>query len=209
MEKEIEVMKTRRKNVLVRLDEYQLRVPSAETRTMPESLRREVRKFVGNFVGEYRKQLSNVKGMKKKEFMDKHKDVLKAKIISTADIRKKMDVYNSLLKECKKAYQEIERDERLHFRNTIYGFGKTEDERYDVSVDDSCVDDSWVSRELDESFKTKYGKGFVDFTELLKAFEEKIEEAIIFATITEVYKLIKEYAKFDPYMEKISNLKIE
>jgi hypothetical protein len=171
---------------------------------MPESLRKEVRRFVQDFIGEYTSQLSNVKDMKKKEFMDKHKDTLKARIISAADIQRKIKTFNALLKECRKAYQEIDDDERLRLRDDIWALSsQAQEEKYDA-----IVRDSWVNNELEESFKTKYGKGFVDFTELLNAFEKKIEEAIIFATITEVYNLIKEYAKFDPYMEKISNLNI-
>lgn len=192
-----------KQQMLAVIKQHKLAVPSSETKTMPEGLRKEVRNFVATYVGNYRTQVRNVRDIKRKEFLDKYRHTLTKDIIGNKNIKTKMNVFNRTMEAFKTAYLEVIEDERLSLSNSIYGFEKDDNQSYRVTISSN-----WVSRELDKKFNEQYNKGFTAVTELLDAFEKKIEEAIIFATISEVYKVVSEYSKFEPYMKKLGDLKI-
>ncbi len=190
-------------NMLVVLEQYKLKTPDADTKTMPQGLRREVRHFVHNYVGHYTSELRTVKQLKKKDFFNKHESQLRAKIMNDSSVKCLLNDFKGRYTDFKSVYLKVLKEDSLDISGGIYGMERNEEH---IKIDIKC---SWVDDQMNKEFDKLYGAGFVEFSDILSKFEKKIEEAVIFATITEVYKIILEYAKFKPYLEKLSSLQIK
>ncbi len=188
--------------MLVVLEQYKLHTPDADIKTMPQALRKEVRNFVRNYVGRYSNELTTVKKLKKTAFLNKHYSELRFEILNDSKIKSLIADFNDKYIKFKEVYVIVEKNNSLNINNNIYDLTTIRKTTVDVS-------DSWVNEQVTNEFNKLYGAGFIEFADILSKFEKKIEEAVIFATITEVYKLIAEYAKFDPYLKKLSDLKIK
>jgi hypothetical protein len=82
------------------------------------------------------------------------------------------------------------------------------DEKTDVDYYNAYVSKDYVKLELDKRFIELYGDGFEKFSSVLKKFEKKIEEAVLFGTISDVYNIIKKYSEFDIIQKKLSDIVI-
>lgn len=186
------------------LSNYKLKTPDAEVKTMPEGLRKEARIFIKTYIGDYSKEIDVIRSMKKEDFLSKHKRELVKEISNDEIIKDKIKAYNEIFDKMKSVYTECMSDERLKIPNSIYQFEKDSTEQYRLKVNES-----YVITELDKRFGLIYGKGFVEFKELLKKFEMKMEEAILFGTITDVYEILQKYSQFDEFAKKLSKLVIK
>lgn len=195
-----------KKNMLTVIEQYQLKVPEADIKTMPEGLRKEVRNFVTTYVGQYRTELGVVRTLKLAEFKEKNSSRLNKRISLAPDILKILTRFEKAEHEFRKAYQDVASEKRLDLSTTMWEFKKNEDEPNKKIT--AKVGKSHITTEIAKKFDDRYGDGFRKFHDLLGQFEAKIEEAVIFGTITDCYTLIKNYAKFDPYLKKIAALKI-
>lgn len=195
--------KISKERMLVVLDNWKLQTPKAEIKTMPEGLRKEVREFVKSYIGNYSSEIRNIRDIKKDGFLKKHREKLEKDISSDISIKNKLKIYDKNFNLLKKAYKLCSNDSRLSMNSTIYAFTDNDiDYKFKISS-------SYIADELDNKFDEIYGQGFKEFQELLRKFEQKIEEAILFGTITDVYKIIQKYSEFDKFSKKLSNLKIK
>lgn len=195
--------KKENKNMLMVLNSYKLTVPTAETKVMPQGLRKEVRDYVRTYVGNFSRELKRIKSMKKDTFLKKHELKLRGEILSTEDVVNKIKEFNNLFVSFKDIYNKCNSDERLDVSKEIWEFDENK-EIFTVKVKDS-----FVNNELYNNFIELYGEGFKKFEDVLEKFEKTIEKTILFGTVTDVYKLIDNYDKFTPYLTKLSELKIK
>ena len=189
------------KNKIVNsIKNYQLTVPTADTKTMPGALRKEIREYVRKYVGFLSGELKTLKQLKLELFLNKNSTFIKSKIIKELDKTTKLKEYNKLYSEVLKLNAELNKDERIQV-NELGG-------RYS-STYSAQIDDSFIKNSLRTEFNEIYGKGFEEFGKLIQAFEKRIEEAILFGVITNVYELIVGYNQLEKYLEKLSKLKIQ
>lgn len=199
MNKEI---KKEKEKMLMVLESWKLSTPSAEIRTMPSGLRKEVRNYVSTYIGRFSNEMGAVRKIKKRQYIKKYTESVKKSIVSDEKFIKKQKEFNDVMEKAKKIYCEVKDDPQFYIETTNYALG-------DSKPSKAVLKDSVVTEKLETEFKEIYGEGFQKFKEMLEKFEKAIEKAVLFGTIVDVYKLLEKYSKFEPFLKKLSELKVE
>jgi hypothetical protein len=187
------------------LESYQLATPNADIKTMPGNLRKEVREYVARYLGTYSSQLGNIRRLKREEYVNKYKEPAKKELLKK--LKPSIDKINTLWDELHECAQVVS---SLHGQAISLNYYLTEvmgEKRRGREIVSTNVDN--VFKSLEKEFDEKYGEGFVAFEKAIESFEKKVEEAMLFGVITDVYELIKNYDKLQVYVEKLSVLEVK
>ena len=65
--------------IIKKIEDYKIRNPSADVKTMPQGLRKEVKEYIQRFIGSYSQRVKVIKSLKFHEFLDKYEDKEKKK----------------------------------------------------------------------------------------------------------------------------------
>ena len=193
-------MKEDKKNMLVVLEEYQLKTPNREQKMITASLRKEIRNYVEEYIGNFTREVKVIRDLKKEEFVKNNINSYKKQF---KPLQKEVDEINSQLKKSVDMVNEMkERKLPIDTDKAPWDFF---DERKEIYVEISKRDmDKYLLTYFDEN----YAQQFNEFSEMLETFKKKVEESLLFGTITDIYTLIKNYDEIKPFVNKLSRMSV-